>query len=47
MDRALAEFGVAGPGLKTTIDFHRRVMANPVFREGHYATDFIERHMST
>jgi acetyl-CoA carboxylase biotin carboxylase subunit len=47
MDRALSEFKVAGPGMKTTIGFHRRVMANPVFRSGEFATDFIERHLST
>jgi acetyl-CoA carboxylase biotin carboxylase subunit len=47
MDRALSEFVVAGPGLKTTIGFHRRVMANPVFRSGDFTTDFIERHMSS
>jgi acetyl-CoA carboxylase biotin carboxylase subunit len=47
MDRALSEFQISGPGLRTTIDFHRRVMANPVFRQGDYATDFIDRHMAT
>jgi acetyl-CoA carboxylase biotin carboxylase subunit len=46
MDRALGEFQIAGGGLKTTIGFHRRVMANPVFQSGHFATDFIERHMA-
>ncbi|MDQ1438170.1 MAG: acetyl-CoA carboxylase, biotin carboxylase subunit [Acidimicrobiaceae bacterium] len=45
MDRALSEFKIEGPGLKTTIGFHRRVMANPVFQNGHFATDFIDRHM--
>ena len=47
MDRALSEFVVSGPGLKTTIGFHRRVMANPVFRSGDFTTDFIERHLSS
>jgi acetyl-CoA carboxylase biotin carboxylase subunit len=46
MDRALSEFVVSGPGLKTTIDFHRKVMANSVFRSGDFTTDFIERHLS-
>jgi acetyl-CoA carboxylase biotin carboxylase subunit len=46
MDRALSEFHIAGPGVKTTIGFHRRVMANPVFQSGHFATDFIDRHMA-
>ncbi len=45
MDRALSEFRVEGPGVKTTIGFHRRVMANAVFRSGDFATDFIERHL--
>ncbi|MDQ1446597.1 MAG: acetyl-CoA carboxylase, biotin carboxylase subunit, partial [Acidimicrobiaceae bacterium] len=45
MDRALSEFKIEGPGLKTTIGFHRKVMANPVFQNGHFATDFIDRHM--
>ena len=46
MDRALSEFHIDGPGVKTTIGFHRRVMANPVFQAGHFATDFIDRHMA-
>lgn len=46
MDRALSEFEVGGAGVKTTIDFHRQVLANPVFRAGDFNTDFIERHMA-
>ena len=46
MDRALGEFQIEGPGVKTTIGFHRRVMANPVFQSGHFATDFVDKHMS-
>ena len=46
MDRALSEFVVSGAGLKTTIGFHRQVMANEVFRSGNFTTDFIERHLS-
>ncbi|MGH9136282.1 MAG: hypothetical protein ACRD0G_04440 [Acidimicrobiales bacterium] len=47
MDRALSEFEVDGPGVRTTIGFHRRVLANPVFRSGVFATDFIDRHLSS
>jgi acetyl-CoA carboxylase biotin carboxylase subunit len=46
MQRALGEFVISGPGVKTTIEFHQRVFSNPVFREGDFATDFLERHMS-
>ena len=46
MRRALDEFVISGPGVKTTIEFHQRVLSNPVFREGDFATDFLERHMS-
>jgi acetyl-CoA carboxylase biotin carboxylase subunit len=46
MLRALGEFRVTGPGMKTTIGFHQRVLAHPVFRSGDFHTDFIERHMT-
>jgi acetyl-CoA carboxylase biotin carboxylase subunit len=45
MQRALGEFQIAGHGVKTTIPFHQRVLAHPVFRRGDVATDFLERHM--
>jgi acetyl-CoA carboxylase, biotin carboxylase subunit len=45
MERALSEFQVAGHGVRTTIPFHQRVMAHPVFRRGDVFTDFVERHM--
>ncbi|HSV68060.1 MAG TPA: acetyl-CoA carboxylase biotin carboxylase subunit [Mycobacteriales bacterium] len=44
MLRALAEFEVSGPGMKTTIPFHQKVLAHPAFRGGDVATDFLERH---
>ena len=47
MRRALAEFEVSGPGVRTTIDFHRRVMDHPAFQSGQYSTDFLDRHMLT
>jgi acetyl-CoA carboxylase, biotin carboxylase subunit len=46
MDRALAEFVVEGRGVKTTIPFHRRVLAHPRFRSGDVTTDFVEQMMS-
>jgi acetyl-CoA carboxylase biotin carboxylase subunit len=43
LERALAEFAVEGRGVKTTIPFHRRVLAHPRFRAGDVFTDFVER----
>jgi acetyl-CoA carboxylase biotin carboxylase subunit len=45
MQRALGEFQISGRGVKTTIPFHLRVMANPQFRKGDITTDFVERFM--
>lgn len=47
MVRALSEFRVEGPGMTTTIGFHQRVFAHPVFRSGDFHTDFVERYMTT
>jgi acetyl/propionyl-CoA carboxylase alpha subunit len=41
MAAALAEFRVAG--VRTTIPFHRRVMADPEFRRGEIDTHSVER----
>jgi acetyl-CoA carboxylase biotin carboxylase subunit len=46
MSRALSEFRVKGPGMKTTIGFHQRVFAHPVFRSGDYHTDFVDLYMT-
>jgi acetyl-CoA carboxylase biotin carboxylase subunit len=46
MQRCLGEFQIDGKGVKTTIPFHQRVMANPVFRRGDISTDFVERFMA-
>jgi acetyl-CoA carboxylase biotin carboxylase subunit len=46
MARALSEFRVEGPGMRTTIGFHQRVLAHPVFRSGDFYPDFIDRHMA-
>jgi acetyl-CoA carboxylase biotin carboxylase subunit len=46
MDRALGEFQIAGRGVKTTIPFHRRVLANEQFRSGDVTTDFVEHFLA-
>ena len=46
MKRALAETVVDGPGLKTTIPFHKKVLDNAFFRRGAIYTNFIARRMS-
>lgn len=47
MLRAVGEFQISGPGMKTTLGFHRRILNHPAFRSGEFSTDFVERHMST
>jgi acetyl-CoA carboxylase, biotin carboxylase subunit len=42
MDRALAEFRVSGPGLRTTIEFLRRTLAHESFRAGNYTLDLVD-----
>jgi acetyl-CoA carboxylase biotin carboxylase subunit len=42
-DRALGEFRV--DGLKTTVPFHQKVLANAYFRRGEIATNFTQRRM--
>jgi acetyl-CoA carboxylase biotin carboxylase subunit len=46
MDRALSEFRLEGRGVKTTIPFHRRILADERFRSGDVATDFVEGFMA-
>jgi len=41
MIRALDEYIVEG--IKTTIPFHKRIMANKDFVEGNFDTGFLER----
>jgi acetyl-CoA carboxylase biotin carboxylase subunit len=45
MERALSEFNVEG--IKTTLPFHRLVMANKKFRSGDYDTTFIDSELGT
>lgn len=44
MQRALDEYAITG--IKTTIPFHQKVLANPYFKRGEVTTDFIEKHMT-
>jgi acetyl-CoA carboxylase biotin carboxylase subunit len=46
MDRALSEFQIEGRGVKTTIPFHRRVLADDRFRGGDVSTDFVENFLA-
>ncbi len=46
MRRALAEFEISGPGLSTTIDLQRTILAHPQFRAGLHSTAFID-HLLT
>ncbi|MEA2479994.1 MAG: acetyl-CoA carboxylase, biotin carboxylase subunit [Thermoleophilaceae bacterium] len=46
LDRALSEFRIEGRGVKTTIPFHRRVLANDQFRSGDVTTDFLEHFLA-
>jgi acetyl-CoA carboxylase, biotin carboxylase subunit len=45
LDRALSEFHVDGPGVRTTIPLHRRILAHPHFRSADVWTDFLDRHV--
>jgi acetyl-CoA carboxylase biotin carboxylase subunit len=42
MSRALEEFEVGG--IKTVIDFHRRMMRNPDFINNNFDTKYLEEH---
>ncbi len=46
MLRALGEFKIEGRGVKTTIPFHQRVLADARFRSGDVSTDFVEQFMA-
>lgn len=45
MQRALSETIIEGPGLKTTIPFHQKVLENSFFRRGAVYTNFIAAHL--
>ncbi|SBW24589.1 acetyl-CoA carboxylase biotin carboxylase subunit [Protofrankia symbiont of Coriaria ruscifolia] len=42
-ERALGEFDVGGPGVRTTIPFIKRVLADTEFRKGQYSTSLVDR----
>ncbi|MER5291803.1 acetyl-CoA carboxylase biotin carboxylase subunit [Streptomyces pharetrae] len=44
--RALEEFDVSGPGVRTTIPLHQEILRHPEFRRGGVPTDFLSRHFS-
>ena len=46
MDRALSEFQIEGRGVRTTIPFHRRVLADERFRSGDVSTNFVEQFLA-
>ncbi|MEH1101157.1 acetyl-CoA carboxylase biotin carboxylase subunit [Micromonospora sp. CPCC 205561] len=43
LERALDEFDVAGPGVRTTIPFVRRVLDDAGFRKGRYTTALVDQ----
>lgn len=43
MDRALAEFEIGGPGVRTTIPFLQRVIADSEFRKATHSTVLVDR----
>jgi acetyl-CoA carboxylase, biotin carboxylase subunit len=43
MDRALEEFRVSGPGVRTTAGFLREVLRDPSFRAGEYSTAIVDQ----
>ncbi|MFD2765057.1 acetyl-CoA carboxylase biotin carboxylase subunit [Micromonospora eburnea] len=47
LDRALGEFEVSGPGVRTTIPFVRRVLRDGAFRAGRHTTGLVDRLLTT
>ncbi len=43
--RALSEFTISGEGLRTNIEFHRRVLRTKEFKEGRHHIGFVEEMM--
>ncbi|WP_405108272.1 acetyl-CoA carboxylase biotin carboxylase subunit [Micromonospora sp. NBC_01405] len=43
LERALGEFDIGGPGVRTTIPFVRRVLDDAAFRKGRYSTGLVDR----
>ncbi|MGW0737828.1 acetyl-CoA carboxylase biotin carboxylase subunit [Streptomyces sp. NPDC002851] len=47
MDRALAEFDLSGPGVKTTLPALRQILADPEFRAAEHSTALVGRLLPT
>jgi len=47
MERALAEFRVSGPGVRTTIPFLTDVLAHPRFRHAKHSTSLVDDILAT
>jgi biotin carboxylase len=45
MSTNLAEFKTEGPGVHTTLAFHRRVPADPVLHKGAHTTAFLQSRL--
>jgi acetyl-CoA carboxylase biotin carboxylase subunit len=45
MDRALSEFQIRGPGVRTTLDLHRAILRHPEFRADAHTVQFLDRHL--
>jgi acetyl-CoA carboxylase biotin carboxylase subunit len=41
MDRALSEFRISGPGIRTTVGFLRQTLAHPLFRAAEHTTGLV------
>ncbi|MEV6982150.1 biotin carboxylase N-terminal domain-containing protein [Sphaerisporangium sp. NPDC051017] len=46
-DRALGEFAVRGPGVRTNVAFLREVLTHPLFRYAKHTTSLVEQMMAT
>jgi len=46
MRRALAETVIEGPGVKTTVPFHLKVMDNTIYKQGTVYTNFVATQMT-
>lgn len=46
MRRALAETVIEGPGVKTTVPFHLKVMNNTIYKQGTVYTNFVATQMT-
>jgi acetyl-CoA carboxylase, biotin carboxylase subunit len=47
MERALAEFQVDGPGVRTTIPFLTEILSHPLFRDAKHSTSLVEQLLAS